>query len=62
VRIVSQQCQLERPAAEALLDAADGRVKLALVMGLRQLTADQARQLLDEHQGQLRPILGDPRN
>jgi len=60
VRILMSQCDLDRPAALALLERGGGQVKTALVMHHRQLTADQARQLLATHHHRLRPLLGDP--
>ena len=60
-RIITQQTGLARPQAFQALDAAQGHVKLALVMTLRQLDATQAQKLLEQHRGCLRPILGPPR-
>lgn len=60
-RILQQQCGLSRDAALQLLDRAKGRVKLALVMALRNLEPGPAQTLLEEHHGFLRPILGAPR-
>lgn len=60
-RILTSQTNLDRPAALALLDQAEGRVKTALVMQLRNLSADEANTLLEKNHGQLRPILGPPR-
>ncbi len=61
LRILEQQLGVDRPAASGLLDAADGRVKLALVMHRRSVDAAAAQALLDEHEGKLRPLLGPPR-
>lgn len=60
-RILAEQCDLPRAEALALLDRADGSVKLALVMHKRRLNAADAGQLLDEHHGMLRSILGAPK-
>ena len=60
-RILTSQTDLPRDAALALLDAAGGRVKVALVMALRRVDAAAAQELLDTHAGRLRPILGAPR-
>tara|TARA_R110000868_G_scaffold119469_1_gene316547 strand:+ start:256058 stop:256990 length:933 start_codon:yes stop_codon:yes gene_type:complete len=59
-RIISQITGLERDDAFTLLDRADGRVKPALVMHAKSVALDEATQLIDQHHGQLRPILGDP--
>lgn len=61
LRILSTQTDLDRDAAGELLDAADGRVKLALVMARMKVDADEARSLLTQHGGRLRPILGPPK-
>jgi len=61
LRILTTQTDLDRDAAGALLDEADGRVKLALVMARRKVDAARAQALLEEHGGKLRPILGSPR-
>ncbi len=61
IRIVSSQARVSRDHAAELLNEAGGRVKVALVMALRQVGPDEARQLLDEHDQKLRPILGPPR-
>jgi N-acetylmuramic acid 6-phosphate etherase len=61
LRILQQQLRIDRDAAIALLDQADGRVKLALVMHAKSLDAAAAEALIDQHDGRLRPILGPPR-
>ncbi len=61
LRIIASQTDLDRDEAAELLDQADGRVKLALVMARRKVDAARAQALLDEHGGKLRPILGSPR-
>lgn len=60
-RILQSQCDLSRDAALHLLDEAEGRVKHALIMHLKQVDFNEANALLEHHQQQLRPILGDPR-
>ena len=61
MRILAEQCDVSREEAEQLLDAAGGRVKLALVMALRGVDAEEAGRMIDEHAGRLRPLLGPPR-
>ena len=64
VRILLEQCPSlggSRTAAQQLLEKAEGRVKIALVMAGRELGAAAAQKLLDENEGRLRPILGAPR-
>lgn len=62
LRILSEQCDLSRQEARALLEKADGRVKLALVMARRSVDVRVAQQLLDQHGQQLRPIIGPPKD
>jgi len=59
-RIIQSQAELDRDAALATLDAADGRVKVALVMALRGVERDAARRLLDEAGGVLGDVVGRP--
>lgn len=61
LRILTHQLGIDRDAAQALLDAANGRVKLALVMHHQDLDAEAAETLIEEHGGRLRPILGPPK-
>jgi N-acetylmuramic acid 6-phosphate etherase len=56
-RIVSTLTGLSRDDAMNQLKAADGHVKLAVVMHKRNLPADQARALLDQAGGRLRKAL-----
>lgn len=56
-RLVMRLVPADEPTAQALLEAAQGRVKLAVVMGRRGLDVCAARALLDEHGGRLRPSL-----
>lgn len=61
IRIVVGQTGLSREDAADLIDRADGRVKVALVMHLRKVGRDEALKLLDQHDQKLRPILGPPK-
>jgi N-acetylmuramic acid 6-phosphate etherase len=60
-RIIASQCDVPREQAMLLLDRADGRVKLALVMAKKGIDAEAATKLLEHHGQQLRPIIGEPR-
>ncbi|HEY5258881.1 MAG TPA: N-acetylmuramic acid 6-phosphate etherase [Candidatus Baltobacteraceae bacterium] len=55
--LVEQLTGLDGSRSQDLLDASSGSVKVAVVMGLRGLKAEQARELLDEHGGVLRAVL-----
>ena len=59
-RIVMETTGLVREEARGVIDAADGRVKTAIVMARRRVSRDEAERLLEEHEGRLRPIVGDP--
>jgi N-acetylmuramic acid 6-phosphate etherase len=59
-RIVMETTGLDRARARAAIDAADGQVKLAIVMVRRGVDAVEAERLLREHDGRLRDIVGDP--
>jgi N-acetylmuramic acid 6-phosphate etherase len=59
-RIVMETTGLAREQAGAVLDAAGGRVKTAIVMARRGVSSEEADRLLAEHQGRLRGIVGDP--
>lgn len=59
-RIVMETTGLDRSAARQVIAAADGKVKIAIVMARRGVAKDQAEQLLEQYQGRLRPIVGDP--
>jgi N-acetylmuramic acid 6-phosphate etherase len=61
VRIVATQARLSREDAIKVIEQADGKVKLALIMAIRHVDRDQAQHLLDQHDQKLRPILGPPR-
>lgn len=60
-RILREQLGVDMGEAQRLLEAADGRVKTALVMHRKGLDIEAAEDLIDEHEGKLRPILGAPR-
>ena len=58
-RILMKILGLDRSRASDLLQAADGHVKTALIMGDRRVTASEARRLLDEADGVLARVIGD---
>lgn len=60
-RLVAAQVGCERDRALALLDAAGGSAKLALVMGRLGLSRAEAEAKLAAAGGLLRPLLGEPR-
>ena len=59
LRIVRLLSGLGEQPAETLLKQAGGRAKVALIMHHAGVTADRAKQLLLEHRGSLRAIVGD---
>jgi N-acetylmuramic acid 6-phosphate etherase len=59
-RIVMETTGLDRQAAQRVIEAADGSVKTAIVMARRGVAKNAAEQLLVEHAGRLRAIVGDP--
>lgn len=59
VRIVRLLSGLDDAKALALLKKAGGRAKVALVMHHARVPAARARELLVQHRGQLRAIVGD---
>jgi N-acetylmuramic acid 6-phosphate etherase len=59
-RIVVEVCGVTREEARALLAEADGRVKLAIVMHKRGMSADEAQRALDEVGGVIRRVVTDP--
>jgi N-acetylmuramic acid 6-phosphate etherase len=59
-RIVMESTGLPREEARGVIEAADGRVKTAIVMARRRVSRDEAERLLVEHEGRLRAIVGDP--
>jgi N-acetylmuramic acid 6-phosphate etherase len=59
-RIVMETTGLPRDEADAVITAAGGSVKTAIVMARRRTSREEAERLLEEHDGRLRPIVGDP--
>jgi len=59
-RIVMETTGAARDQARRALEAADGRVKVAMVMLKRGVGRGEAETLIERHRGHLRPILGDP--
>jgi N-acetylmuramic acid 6-phosphate etherase len=59
IRIVRALSGLDEPAARKLIEKAGGRAKVALVMHHAGVNAARARELLVEHKGSLRAIVGD---
>lgn len=57
-RIVAQLAHVSEEKAAALLDAANGSAKTAIVMAVRGVEAGEARRLLDSHGGDLRAVIG----
>ncbi len=57
LNLVQRLTGLDEERARSLLEAAGGRVKVAVVMARRDVDADRARMLLDEQQGRLRPLI-----
>jgi N-acetylmuramic acid 6-phosphate etherase len=59
-RLLMVTCSLERPAAQKALAAAEGSVKLAIVMTKLGLTRAAAEQKLAEHGGLVRRAINEP--
>jgi N-acetylmuramic acid 6-phosphate etherase len=59
-RIVMETTGLGRGDARAVIDAAEGNVKTAIVMARRGVSKGEAERLLAQHEGRLRPVVGDP--
>ncbi len=59
-RIVMEIAGVDRTRAHKAIVAAQGKVKVAIVMLRRDLSREEAERLLTEHQGRLRPIVGAP--
>jgi N-acetylmuramic acid 6-phosphate etherase len=59
-RIVMETTGLDRGAARDVIQAAEGSVKIAIVMARRGVQRREAERLLAEHAGRLRSIVGDP--
>lgn len=60
LHLVMQLVPTGEETAALLLEAAGGRVKVAVVMGRAALTAQEARALLESHGGSLRRALHQP--
>lgn len=58
-RIISTITSLPREDSMELLRQADGHVKVAIVMHRRNCTADDARMLLEKHDGKLRDAIAN---
>lgn len=58
-RLVRWLTGVDEPTADSLLQAAEGRVKLAIIMHHRQCDAAMAQQLLELEGGHLRRVIGD---
>ena len=58
-RILMETLHLERDAASALLERADGHVKTGIVMGTLGLERDEARRRLDDADGLIASVVGD---
>ena len=59
-RILMETTGLGRDESSAVLEAAGGSVKTAIVMARRGVARADAERLLQEHAGRLRSIVGDP--
>jgi len=59
-RIVMETTGVDRAAARAGIEAAGGRVKVAIVMIRRGVDRADAERLIEEAHGRLRPVVGDP--
>ena len=59
-RIIMETTGVERARAREFIDAAEGSVKVAIVMARRGVSKGEAERLLAEHKGHLRVIVGDP--
>jgi N-acetylmuramic acid 6-phosphate etherase len=57
VRLVERLAHVDQDRASHLLEGADGRVKVAIVMERCGLDAMQAQSLLDRHRGSLRALI-----
>jgi N-acetylmuramic acid 6-phosphate etherase len=59
-RIVMEAGGVDRDTAKAGIVAAKGAVKTAIVMIKRDVGREEAEALIEEHGGQLRPLVGPP--
>ena len=57
-RIIGTLTDLPREQSMELLKAADGHVKVAIVMHKKKIAADEARKLLERHEGKMRDAIG----
>lgn len=60
LRIVMETTGLSREGSSDVLAKADGQVKVAIVMARRGVERQEATMLLEQHEGHLRTIVGDP--
>ena len=61
-RMISTITSLPKADAMELLKKADGHVKVAIVMHRREVSADDAKALLERNHGKLRSAAGDGRS
>ncbi len=59
IALVARLCRLDAAEAEKLIKKAGGRAKVALVMHYTKVNAARAKELLVQHRGSLRAIVGD---
>jgi N-acetylmuramic acid 6-phosphate etherase len=59
-RILMESAGVSRAEATRALQAAEGRVKTAIVMLRRSVTKQEAERLIEASRGRLRDIVGDP--
>jgi N-acetylmuramic acid 6-phosphate etherase len=59
-RILMESCAISRDDARPLLDAADGSVKVAIVMHRAKLGREEAIRRIDAAGGLIRRVVGDP--
>ena len=59
-RIVMEITGIDQERARTAIRDAEGSVKIAIVMVRRGVQRDEAARLLAEHEGRLRPVVGDP--
>jgi N-acetylmuramic acid 6-phosphate etherase len=59
IELVMRMCSLDAAEAEKLIKKAGGRAKVALVVHHARVNAARAKELLVQHRGSLRAIVGD---
>jgi N-acetylmuramic acid 6-phosphate etherase len=59
-RILMESCGVSRDKARKLLEAADGSVKVAIVMHRAKVKRDEAVKRIDAAGGLIRRVVGDP--